>query len=135
MPEVSGFGTQSIAQSDLSVPATAMGTGLRNALVGSEGVTERDTPPTARERALFEAASEPAPMEFVRLCGVVGRDPRQVLDGFDAAPWRWLTVSFTATGFVTDSTRELSFPADVRARLTTTRRYVETPWWRRLGRY
>lgn len=102
-------------------------------LVVSEGVTEREAPPTARERALFEAATQGSPEEFVRLCRIIGRDPRQVLDSYDAAPWRWLIASFATSGVVSDSARRLPFPADVRGRLNVARQYVERPWWRRLG--
>lgn len=65
-------------------------------------MTETDPPPTARERAIFEAATQGSPEEFVRLCKVIGRDPKQVLDGYDAAPWRWLIVSFSSPGIVSD---------------------------------
>jgi hypothetical protein len=95
-------------------------------------MTGREIPPTARERAIFEAATQGPPEEFVRLCKVVGRDPKQVLDGYDAEPWRWLIVSFSTSGVVSDSTRELQFPTRIRARLDAARAYVERPWWRRL---
>jgi len=97
-------------------------------------MTEREAPPTAREHALFDAASQPAPEEFVRLCALIGRGPVEVLDRFDAAPWRWLIVSFASPGILSDGAREMQFPARVRARLDATREYVERPWWRRLAR-
>jgi hypothetical protein len=95
-------------------------------------MTERERPPTARERAIFEAATQGRPEEFVRLCRVIGRDPKQVLDGYDAEPWRWLIVSFAPLGIVSDSTRELQFPAPIRAHLDAARAYIERPSWRRL---
>lgn len=97
-------------------------------------MTERENPPTARERGIFEAATQGHPEEFVRLCKMLGREPKQVLDSFDAAPWRWLIVSFNAPTYLGDSTRDLQFPTRMRARLDATREYVETPWWRRMGR-
>ncbi len=69
----------------------------------------------------------------MRLCKVIGRDPREVLDGFEALPHRWLIVSFNTAGVVTEAARELSFPEDVQVRLKATRDYVERPWWRRLA--
>jgi hypothetical protein len=65
---------------------------------------------------------------------MLGRHPKQVLDSYDAEPWRWLIVTFSSPGIVSDSTRELKFPTRIRARLDATREYVETPWWRRMGR-
>jgi hypothetical protein len=97
-------------------------------------VTERVTPPTARERGLYETATKGSPEEFVRLCGVIGRDPREVLDAFDAEPWRWLIISFAASGYISDGARELQFPSEIRARLDATRQYIERPWWRRRPR-
>jgi hypothetical protein len=98
-------------------------------------MTEREIPPTARERALLDAATQGQPEEFVRLCEMIGRKPKQVLDSFDAAPWRWLIVSFAPSGYIAEGGRELRFPAEIRARLDVTRQYVETPWWRRWGRH
>lgn len=43
-------------------------------------MTEREIPPTGRERALFDAATQGQPEAFVRLCEVIGRKPNQVLD-------------------------------------------------------
>lgn len=97
-------------------------------------MTEIEASPTARERALFDAASQPFPEEFVRLCKVIDRDPRHVLARFDAAPWRWLIVGFATPAAVPDAIRELSFPTDVQARLEVTRQYVERSWWRRVLR-
>jgi hypothetical protein len=82
----------------------------------------------------WEAASTGQPEEFVRLCGVVGRDPSEILDTFDAEPWRWLIVSFAPSGYISDGARELQFPSEIRAKLDATRQYVEKPWWRRLRR-
>jgi hypothetical protein len=109
--------------------------GLWYTLVNSEGVTEREIPPTARERALYDAATKASPEEFVRLCWVIGREPREVLDAFDAAPWRWLIVSFAPSGYIADGARDLQFPSEIRAHLDATRQYVERPWWRRAGRH
>jgi hypothetical protein len=103
-------------------------------LVASEGVTKREIPPTARERGLFQAATRASPEKFVRLCWVIGREPREVLDAFDAAPWRWLIVSFAPSGYIADDARKLQFPSEIRAHLHATRQYVEAPWWRRLRR-
>ena len=100
----------------------------------SEGMTEKEHPPTARERVMFQAASMGWTAEFERLCKVIGRDPRKTLDSYDAEPWRWLIVSYGDPGDVSDSTRALEFPLGVRANLDATRRYVERPWWRRLRR-
>jgi hypothetical protein len=94
-------------------------------------MTEGQGPPTARERALFEAATKASPETFISLCKVIGRDPRHVLDGYDAEPWRWLIVSFASPGAVSEGTRALQFPSAVRARLDATRRYVEASWWQR----
>jgi hypothetical protein len=96
-------------------------------------MTEREPPPTARERAMFEAATRGSPEEFVRLCRLIGRDPTQTLDAYDAEPWRWLIVSFSTSSVVSEGTRELQFPADMRARLDAARAYVNRPWWRRLS--
>ena len=97
-------------------------------------MTERAVPPTARERVLYEAAAKGSPEEFARRCAAIGRDPKQVLDSFDAEPWRWLIVSFASSGYIADGARDLQFPTEIRARLDATRQYVEMPWWRRLGR-
>lgn len=103
-------------------------------LLASSAVTETDTPPTARERAMFEAATQGNPEEFVRLCGVIGRDPRETLDGYDAEPWRWLIVSFGSSGLAGDEAPSLGVPPAMRAQLDATRWYVDRPWWRRLQR-
>jgi hypothetical protein len=95
-------------------------------------VTDADRPPTARERAIFEAATQSQPEEFVRLCQMIGRDPRETLDGYDAEPWRWLIVSYGGSGIAGDEAPGLDFPPSVRTQLDATRRYVERPWWRRI---
>jgi hypothetical protein len=94
-------------------------------------VTERLHPPTARERAAFDAATRSTPEEFVSLCRIVGKDPKQLLDSFDAAPWRWLFY-FSPSDLVSDPMRDVSFPPPMRAHLDAARKYVETPWWRRI---
>lgn len=82
----------------------------------------------------IEAASKGQAEEFVCLCGVIGRDPKQVLDSFDAEPWRWLIVSFAPSGYIADGARELQFPSEIRANLDTVRDHVDRPWWRRRRR-
>jgi hypothetical protein len=57
-----------------------------------------------------------------------------MLDSFDAAPWRWLTVSFAPSGYISDGDRDLQFPTEIRGRLDDARQYLEAPWWRRRGR-
>lgn len=91
-------------------------------------MSERGIPLPARERAFFEAATQGRPEEFVRLCKIIGRDPQQVLDGYDAEPGRWLIVSFSTSGIVSDSIRELQFPTRIRAHLDAAGAYVERPW-------
>ncbi|MFI5286030.1 MAG: hypothetical protein ACHQ4F_06900 [Candidatus Dormibacteria bacterium] len=94
-------------------------------------MTERLYPPTARERAAFDAATRAAPSEFVSLCRMVEMDPKKLLDSFDAAPWRWLFY-FSLSDLVSGAMRDVSFPPPMRARLDAAREYVETPWWRRI---
>jgi hypothetical protein len=94
------------------------------------GTHERATPPTARERAAFDAATAGTPKDFVRTCRAAGLEPRRMLDNFDAAPWRWL-FSFAAEDAVTDEVRHRTFQPTVRERLDVTREYVGTSWWRR----
>jgi hypothetical protein len=94
-------------------------------------VTERD-PTTARERAIFEAATQGQPEEFARLCRMIGRDPRDTLDDYDAEPWRWLIVSYGSSGLAGDEIPTLDYPPAIRAQLDATRRYIERPWWRKL---
>lgn len=87
-------------------------------------MTKSERPPTARERALLEAATNGAPEEFVHLCKMLDRDPKDMLDEYDAEPWRWMIVSFSP-GYVSESTLRLTFPPDTRALLDATRRCVE----------
>jgi hypothetical protein len=89
------------------------------------------TPPTVRERAVFDAATTGTPREFVQACRAADLDPRQMLDTFDAIPWRWL-FSFSPDDVVTDEVRHRTFQPSVRSRLDATREYVEISWWRRL---
>ncbi len=89
------------------------------------------TPPTVRERAVFDAATTGTPREFVQACRAAGLEPREMLDTFDAIPWRWL-YSFSPDDPVTDEVRHRTFQPSVRRRLDATREYVETSWWRRL---
>jgi hypothetical protein len=99
------------------------------------GMTERAVPPTARERAAFDAATEGRPKDFLRACRELDTDPKQLLDAFDSQPWRWL-FSFSLGDPVTDEVRHRPFQPAVRERLDTTREYIEAPWWRRLfGQY
>jgi hypothetical protein len=94
-------------------------------------MTERAIPPTARERAAFDAATMGTPKEFVATCQAAGLDPRQMLDRIQAAPWRWLFV-FSPADPVTDEMRHRPLQPAVQARLDAAREYVEAPAWRRL---
>ena len=94
-------------------------------------MTERTIPPTARERAAFDAATEGTPKDFVATCRAAGLEPIRMLDSFQAAPWRWLFF-FSATDPVTDEVRHRPFPPAVQERLDAVREYVEAPGWRRL---
>jgi hypothetical protein len=94
-------------------------------------MTERAIPPTARERAAFDAATTGNPKDFVRVCRELGRDPVEMLDAFEAAPWRWLFY-FPPGDPVTDEMRHRPFLPPVQARLDALREYVVAPWWRRL---
>jgi hypothetical protein len=89
------------------------------------------TPPTVRERALFDAATTGTPREFVQACRAAELEPVQILDIVDAAPWRWL-FSFSPDDAVTDEVRHRTFHPALRRKLDVTREYVETSWWRRL---
>ena len=46
-------------------------------------MTERAIPPTARERAAFDAATMGKPKDFVRVCRELNRAPREMLDTKD----------------------------------------------------
>jgi hypothetical protein len=94
-------------------------------------MTERAIPPTARERAAFDAATTGTPKEFVATCRAAGIDPEQTLDSFQAAPWRWLFF-FPPGDPVTDEVRHRPFQPLVQARLDAVRDYVDAPWWRRV---
>lgn len=97
-------------------------------------MTERERPLTARERAMFDAATQGQPDEFVRLCERIGRDPREMLDDFDAEPWRWLIVSYASSGLAGGDIPSLDYPPNIRARLDATRQFLEKKsWWRRLA--
>lgn len=89
------------------------------------------TPPTMRERAVFDAATTGTTREFVHACRAADLEPRRMLDTFDAAPWRWL-FSFSPDAGVTDEVRHRTYQPAVRRRLDATREYLETSWWRRL---
>jgi hypothetical protein len=89
------------------------------------------TEPTMRERAVFDAATSGTPREFVQACRAADLEPRQMLDAFDAVPWRWL-FSFSHDEAVTDEVRHRTYQPSVRRRLDATREYLETSWWRRL---
>ena len=69
-------------------------------------VTERLHPTTARERTAFDAATSAAPSEFVTLCRMVEMDPKELLDSFDAAPWRCLFY-FSLTDLVSYAMRDV----------------------------
>jgi hypothetical protein len=101
---------------------------FRYRLVASDSLTNTDRPPTACERAIFEAETRGNPEEFARLCQMIGRDPRETLDYYDAEPWRWLIVSYASSGLAGDDTPHLDYPPDMRANLDATRRYIERPW-------
>jgi hypothetical protein len=92
---------------------------------------EQAIPPTARERAAFDAATTGRPKDFVQVCGELGRAPGEMLDVFQAAPWRWLT-SFAEGDTITDETRHRPFQPPIQERLDLLREYVDAPWWRRL---
>jgi hypothetical protein len=96
-------------------------------------VTEYSAP-TQRERALFAAATTGSPREFVRLCRLAGTDPKDALDSYEGAPWRWFVALWDPSEAVIQGLQGLEFPPDVEERLAATRKYVETPWWRRRGR-
>ena len=97
-------------------------------------MTGRPFPPTARERAAFDAATKGTPADFVRICRSLGTRPGQMLDSFDAAPWRWMYF-FSPSDLMTGDMRRQPFPTAVRARLDATRSYVEAPRWRRILGY
>jgi hypothetical protein len=92
---------------------------------------EQAIPPTARERAAFDAATTGKPKDFIQVCSELGRAPGEMLDAFQAAPWRWLT-SFAQGDQITDETRHRPFQQPIQERLDLLREYVEAPWWRRL---
>ena len=94
-------------------------------------MTERAIPPTARERAAFDAATMGKPKDFVRVCRELNRAPGEMLDAFQVAPWRWLFY-FPPGDPVTDETRHRPFQQSVQDRLDLVREYVEAPWWRRM---
>lgn len=89
------------------------------------------SPPTMRERAVFDAATTGTPREFVQACRAADLEPRQMLDMFDAVPWRWL-FSFSPDDAVTDEVRHRTFQPAVRWKLDATREYLDASWWRRL---
>ena len=91
---------------------------------------ETVVPPSARELAAFDAATTGTPRDFVRTCDAAGIVPAQMLDLFDAAPWRW-TSRFTDSVAVTDEMRHRPFQPEVRDRLDAARKYLEASWWRR----
>jgi hypothetical protein len=95
------------------------------------GIDETPIRPTAREQAAFDAATTGTPREFVRTCRAAGLEPKQMLDTFDAKPWRWL-FSFAPEEPVTDEVRHRPFQPPVQERLEAARGYVETSWWRRV---
>jgi hypothetical protein len=92
---------------------------------------EQAIPPTARERAAFDAATTGKPKDFIQVCSELGRAPSEMLDTFQAAPWRWLT-SFAQGDQITDETRHRPFQQPIQERLDVLREYVEAPWWRRV---
>jgi hypothetical protein len=93
-------------------------------------MADQETLPMDRERAIFEAATRGTPEGFVRLCRIIGRDPTQMLDIFDAQPSQRLILRVAQYG----GSPEVEYPTRIRVRLDAIREYVETPWWRRLGR-
>jgi len=94
-------------------------------------MSEQAIPPTARERAAFDAATTGKPKDFIQVCGELARAPSEMLDAFQAAPWRWLT-SFAQGDPITDETRHRPFQPPIQERLDLLREHVEAPWWRRL---
>ena len=106
------------------------GTGL----IGSKAwwvMTERAIPPTARERAAYDAATAGTPKDFVVTCRAAGINPKLMLDNFQAAPWRWLYL-FPPGDPVTDEVRHRPYQPAIQERLDAAREYVEAPWWRRM---
>ncbi len=91
---------------------------------------ETAVPPSARELAAFDAATNGTPRDFVRTCDAAGIVPAQMLDLFDVAPWRW-TSRFTTSVEVTDEMRHRPFQPAIRDRLDAARKYLEASWWRR----
>jgi hypothetical protein len=94
-------------------------------------MTEQAIPPTARERAAFDAATTGKPKDFIRVCRELGRAPSEMLEAFQSAPWRWL-VSFAPGDPVTDEARHRPFQPPIQERLDLVREYIEAPWWRRV---
>jgi hypothetical protein len=94
-------------------------------------LAEMITQPTVRERAVFDAATTGTPREFVQACRAADLEPHQMLDTFDAVPWRWL-FSFSPDEAVTDEVRHRTYQPSVRRQLDATREYLETSRWRRL---
>jgi hypothetical protein len=92
--------------------------------------TEITTPPSARELAAFDAATNGTPRDFVRTCDAAGIPPAQMLDVFDDAPWRWQS-GITTPVPVTEEMRHRAFQPAIRARLDGARRYLEASWLRR----
>jgi hypothetical protein len=91
---------------------------------------ETAVPPSARELAAFDAATSGTPRDFVRTCDAAGIVPAQMLDLFDAAPWRWMS-RFTTSDAVTEEMRHRPFQPAIRDRLDAARKYLEASWWRR----
>ncbi|MGH9208268.1 MAG: hypothetical protein ACRD1G_17225 [Acidimicrobiales bacterium] len=94
-------------------------------------MTDKPRPPTEDERMAFDAATRGSPKEFVFICRRAGMDPRHMLARFEATPWRWMYY-FSPTDLVSDGMRTLPYPPQIRAQLDATRKFVETPRWRRV---
>ncbi|MGA8521924.1 MAG: hypothetical protein WB807_02585 [Candidatus Dormiibacterota bacterium] len=94
-------------------------------------MTEGAIPPTARERAAFDAATTGTPKDFVATCRAAGLDPQQMLDSFQTAPWRWLFF-FPSGDPVNDEVRHRPFQPAMQECLNAAREYVEASWWRRV---
>jgi hypothetical protein len=94
-------------------------------------MTDRAIPPTARERAAFDAATTGTPKDFVTTCRAAGINPEKMLEAFQASPWRWLYVASPADP-VTDEVRHRPFQPPMQERLDALREYLETPRWRRI---
>jgi hypothetical protein len=85
-----------------------------------------ERPITLGERQAYDAATQGTPRQYEQCCRRVGIDPIDLLNRFDAEPWRWI-IYWLDTKQLSPLQRATPYPLEIRAKLDAVRAHLDAP--------